>query len=59
MKIIFLDIPSYPLPIAVRNTLTNKFYEILMFLYIFKNKEKVTSFFRDPSLYFSLAFFLF
>ena len=27
IKIIFFDIPSYPPPIAVRNSLTNQFYQ--------------------------------
>ena len=37
MEIIFCDIPSHPPPIAVRNSLTNQFFQKkIMFLYIFK-----------------------
>ena len=39
MKIFLFDIPSYPPPIAVRNSLTNQFFQNkLPFLYIFKKK---------------------
>ena len=39
MKIFFFYIPSNPLPIAVRNSLTNQFFQKkLTFLYIFKKK---------------------
>ena len=42
---IFFDIPSNLPPIAVRNSLTNQFYQKkLTFLYIFNNNKKVTSF---------------
>ena len=41
-KNIFLNIPSYPPPIAVRISLTNQFYQKkIMFLYIFNNNKKV------------------
>ena len=40
MKIIFFDIPSYPPPIAVQNSLTNQFFQKkLTILYIFKTKK--------------------
>ena len=56
-KYFFYDIPSNPLPIAVRNSLTNQFYR-KTFLYIFK-KKKITSF--SWTLLFSsvLQFFFF
>ena len=47
METIFLDIPSNPPPIAVRNSLTNLFFpKRFTFLYIFNNK-KVPSLYRD------------
>ena len=40
MKTIFFDIPSYPPPIAVRNSLTNQFFQKkLTILYIFNKKK--------------------
>ena len=45
---ILSNIPSYPLPFAVRNLLTNQFYQKKSrFLDILKKKEKVTSLNRD------------
>ena len=39
---IFFDIPSNPPPIAVRNSLTDQFYQKKnLFLYIFNNKKSV------------------
>ena len=39
MKIIFIDVPSYPPPIAVWNSLTNQFFQKeLTILYFFKKK---------------------
>ena len=41
MKIIFFDIPSNSPPIAVRNSLTNHFFQKkLTILYIFKKNKK-------------------
>ena len=58
IKIFFFYIPIYPLPIAVRNSQTNQFYQKkLMFSYIFKKREKVTSL-SETLLYISvLPFF--
>ena len=40
IKIIFFDIPSYPPPIAVQNSLTNQFFQKkLTILYIFNKKR--------------------
>ena len=39
IKIIFFDIPSYFLPIAVRNSLTNQFYQKDLRFCIFKKKK--------------------
>ena len=48
MKIFFFDIPSYPPPIAVWNSLTNQFFQKkMMFLYIFNNKTIAASLYRD------------
>ena len=52
---IYFDIPSYPLPIVVRNSLTNQFYQKNQCFCIFSKKEKRDKFFRDPSLHFSFA----
>ena len=41
MKIIFLNIPSYPTPIAVRNSLTNQFYQKNWHFCIFSTKKLV------------------
>ena len=48
-KIIYLDIPSYPPPIAIRNSLTNQFYQKKLRFCIFKRKrrKKVTRLNRD------------
>ena len=40
-NIFSLHIPNYPVPIAVQNSLTNKFYQKkFTFLYIFNNNKK-------------------
>ena len=40
IKIIFFDIPSFPPPIAIRNSLTNQFFQKkLTILYIFNKKK--------------------
>ena len=44
LTITFFDIPSYPLPIAVRNSLTNQFYQ--------KNNVSVYKKKKIPSLWF-------
>ena len=52
------DIPSNPLPIAVRNSLTNQFFQKIYVLYIFNKKSaklKRREGSRDPSLLFSFA----
>ena len=41
---IFFYIPSYPPPIAVRNSLTNQLYQKITFLYIFKTKREKLKF---------------
>ena len=56
MKIIFLNIPSNPPPIAVRNSLTNQFYQKYICVCIFSTTKK-GQVFPDPSLHFSFAFF--
>ena len=40
----FFDIPSNPPPIAVRNALTNQFYQQKLCFCIFSTTKKVTSF---------------
>ena len=48
MKIIFFYIPSYPVPIAVRNPVTNQFFQKNWRFCIFsKKKEIMTSLYRD------------
>ena len=51
IKIICLDIHSYPPLIAVWNTLTNQFYQKNWRFCIFSNKQKSDMFLRDPFLH--------
>ena len=53
VKFFFFNIPSYPPPFAIRNSLTNQFYNTNKFL-----DKKNLKIFRDPPLHFSFAFFL-
>ena len=46
-KYFFFYIPSYPPPIAVRNSCTNQFYQKNWRFCIFSTKKKVTSLNRD------------
>ena len=52
---IFFDIPSNPPPIAVRNSLTNQFYQKNLRFCIFSTNKKSDKFLWDPSLLFSFA----
>ena len=54
---IFFYIPSNPQPIAVRNSLTNQFYQKNLRFCIFSKKRKNDKYFWDPSHLFSFAFF--
>ena len=40
MKIFFLNIPSYPSPLAVRNSLINQFYQETLSFWIFSTTKK-------------------
>ena len=50
-KYFFLNIPSYPPPFAVRNSLTNKFYQQNWGFWIFKKKRKKVTSFSGTLLY--------
>ena len=41
IKIFFLNIPSYPLPVTVRKSLTNQFYQTNWSFWIFSNQKRV------------------
>ena len=51
MEIIFFDIPSIPSPIAVRNSLTNKFFQTIWRFCIFSTKKNAKLKRREGSLH--------
>ena len=57
MKIICFDIPSYPLLIAVRNSLTNQFYQKDWRFCIFSNTKKKWQVFPRPFPTFQFGIF--
>ena len=53
MEIIFFDIPSYPPPIAVRNSLTNHFFQKNWRFCIFSKQKKIMQNWREEKGHFS------
>ena len=54
MKIFFKNIPSYPLPLPVQNSLTNQFYQRNWGSRFFKKERKRDKFFRESPEWISL-----